>query len=58
MCAAAIDGLTVWLDVVRAIGLRALLSDLILGGADLTQKYSAAHELPKADAGPSQAARL
>jgi hypothetical protein len=41
MCAAAVDGPTVWLDVVRAIGLRALLSDLIFGGEDLTHKYSA-----------------
>lgn len=39
ICAAAADGLTVWLDVVRAIGLRALLTDLICGGCDLTERY-------------------
>ena len=40
MCAAAADGLTVWLDVVRAIGVRNLLRELLLGGDDLSARYA------------------
>ena len=40
MCAAAADGLTVWLDVVRAIGVRNLLQEMVLGGEDLSATYA------------------
>ena len=40
MCAAAIDGIGVWLDIAfRAIGIINLVKDLVFGGPDLTEQY-------------------
>jgi len=54
MCAASIEGPLLWMDVVRAIGLKALLSDLCFGGEDLSQKYSSV----KGSQGRDQTAEL
>ena len=58
MCAASIDGLTVWLDGVRAIGVRALLKDILLGSDDLTHMYSEPNEVPRGDSSTSILQRL
>ena len=39
MAAASIDGLGVWIDILRAIGVRNLLKEMALGGVDLTEQY-------------------
>ena len=39
ICAASIEGIGVWLDVVRSIGVQALVADMLHGQPDLTERY-------------------
>ncbi len=40
MAAASVDGVGVWLDVLRAIGARNLISEIAFGTEDLTSRYA------------------
>jgi len=58
MAAASVDGIGVWFDILfRAIGVKNLLKDLIVGGPDLTEEYKHTWEADETKGLPKAAAK-